>query len=119
MLAYNFENNKHGVLGFDMLNLFTDDDVYCSNFSPTNEDVAKINDFLKDLKLIFPLKKSVSLYVAFKDGHYLGDAKIYLGEEPTFANSSHKSLEQLLLSLKNYLIVNSVYEMDKGYRYLN
>ena len=97
MLAHNFQKSAIGNFGFDTLNLFTNDQIYCSGFNPSPGQIDVIGKFLLEIKRNFSDIQSpqVCLYITFKKSMYYVDIKIDHQEliQAFFAETQNESLE--------------------------
>jgi len=109
MLAYNIEKSRIGDFGFDTLNLFTNDEVHCSEFRPTDIEIEAIAVFLRGVSNLFCTNRPISLYISKKGNDFLVDAKVYANEDPIFGTEESPSLETALLRLSRKMAILSTH----------
>ena len=109
MLAYNIEKSKIGNFGFDTLNLFTDDEIYCSGFNLDENSVQGIGNLIRELNYHFTSSSVVSLYLSKKENEYLADLKILTKIGPIFTSANSDSLEGVIAEIKKKVLIYSTH----------
>jgi hypothetical protein len=112
MLAHNFEKSNLGIFGFDTINIFTNDEIYCSGFSPAEEDIDRIGSTIRKLKRYFFTEQPIHLYINKKNSLFWIDVKVHSLDEALFSDSQGKTLSQALSLAEKKLIQNSPCVID-------
>jgi hypothetical protein len=107
MLAHNYQKSKFGIFGFDTINIFTNDEIYCSGFLPTVVQIDEIGRFIQTIKSHFLSELPIHLYITKRKGLYYLDAKVTQMGDPIFTDSHGPTLVQSLSLAQKKLIQNS------------
>lgn len=112
MYAYDINRSRIGPFGFDTINLYTNDDVYCSGFEPKKRQIQLIGNFTSQIKSALFSEEPMSLFITYKEGRYLADTKAHINHQPVFASTSGRSIEEVLRTLKHKLIIDSIFPSE-------
>ncbi len=99
MLAHRNKSNL-GIYGFDAVNLFTNDEIFCAGFEPSPSDVNLIDQLISDLNALAYSHQPICLYINRKNDLYWMDVKLYCMGDPLFADSQNPTLTEAINSLK-------------------
>ena len=61
MLAHNTHKSRLGDFGFDTINIFTNDEIYCTGFHPTVEQIESIGHFIESINRLSFSKSPICL----------------------------------------------------------
>ncbi len=103
MLAHRNKSNL-GIYGFDAVNLFTNDEIFCAGFEPTPDDVSLIDQLLVDLNSLAYSHQPICLYINRKNDLYWMDVKLYCMGDPLFADSQNTTLKEASQRLKKKIV---------------
>lgn len=107
MLAYNIEKSRMGEFGFDTLNLFTNDEIYCSGFNLDEDSVLEIGNLIRELNYHFDTNSLVSLYLSKKEGDFLVDLKVDTKIGPIFTSAKSDTLDGVIAEVKKKVLIYS------------
>ena len=104
MLAHNFDKSRFGAFGFDVLDLYTEDEIYCTGFTPSDQQIESIGQFVENLSSFRFKKFPICLYINRRHQLYFLDLKVDLLGDPIFIDCQETTLSKSLESLQSKLL---------------
>lgn len=100
MILHTLEKSKIGNFGFDTLNLYSKDEIYCTGFTPTTIQVARIGELLTMVNSLSCSRDPICLYITQKEGLFWIDLRFEFLDEAIFSDSQDSEFCDALESLE-------------------
>ena len=107
MFAHDIEKSKIGEFGFDVLNFFTNDNIYFSGFIPDEEEVETLGNFVKEINFIFFSSDPSRIYINKIESSFRGSIKTSSADGFFIAEGSGANITALTQNLKKNLLMSA------------
>ena len=96
MTERTMQPSKWGVFGFDTMATDLKDEIYCTGFEPTEQQIQGIADFVEGLHLLIYRPSPICLFVTWKDKLFWVDVRLTYLDETLFFDGQEQDLNTLL-----------------------